>query len=88
MLSKKLLAQMLTMSLACLLSLPAMAQASGGEVRGLVTDQSGSVLPEARVTLSIDTKMANDTSSFAEVLTVKSTNLNRKDLTRENSANV
>jgi hypothetical protein len=88
MLSKKLLAQMLTMSLACLLSLPAMAQASRGQVRGLVTDQSGSVLPEARVTLSIDTKMANDTSSFAEVLTVKSTNLNRKDLTRENSANV
>jgi hypothetical protein len=88
MLSKKLLAQMFTVSLACLLSLPAMAQASRGQVRGLVTDQSGSVLPEARVTLSIDTKMANDTSSFAEVLTVKSTNLNRKDLTRENSANV
>jgi hypothetical protein len=52
MLSKKLLAKMLTMSLASLLSLPAMAQASRGQVRGLVTDQSGSVLPGAKVTLS------------------------------------
>ena len=50
MLSKKLLAQLLTVSLACLLSLPAMAQ-SRGQVRGLVTDQSGSVLPGAKVTL-------------------------------------
>jgi hypothetical protein len=88
MLSKKLLAEVSTVSLACLLSLPAMAQASRGLVRGLVTDQSGSVLPEVGLTPSIDTKMANGTSSFAEVLTVKSTNLNRKDLTRENSANV
>ena len=52
MLSKKLLMQMVTMSLACLLSLPAMAQAVRGQVRGLVTDQSGSVLPGAKVTLS------------------------------------
>ncbi|HEY4046400.1 MAG TPA: TonB-dependent receptor [Acidobacteriaceae bacterium] len=52
MLSKKFLAQMLTMSLACLLSLPAMAQAFRGQVRGLVTDQTGSVLPGAKVTLS------------------------------------
>ena len=51
MLSKKFFAQMLTMSLACLLSLPTMAQAFRGQVRGLVTDQSGSVLPGAKVTL-------------------------------------
>ncbi|MDT7813515.1 MAG: hypothetical protein QOJ42_3431, partial [Acidobacteriaceae bacterium] len=38
--------------LACLLSLPAMAQAVRGQVRGLVTDQSGSILPGAKVTLS------------------------------------
>jgi hypothetical protein len=50
MLSKKFFAQMLTMSLACLLSLPAMAQAIRGQVRG-ITDQSGSVLPGAKVTL-------------------------------------
>ncbi len=46
------LAYSLTMLLACLLSLPAMAQAVRGQVRGLVTDQSGSVLPGAKVTLS------------------------------------
>src|SRR3984957_12893713 len=51
MLSRKLLARMLMLPLACLLSLPAMAQASRGQVRGLVTDQSGSVLPGAKVTL-------------------------------------
>ena len=50
--SKKYIAYSLTMSLACLLSLPAMAQAVRGQVRGLVTDQSGSVLPGAKVTLS------------------------------------
>ena len=52
MLSTKLLTQMLTVSLGCLLSLPAMAQAVRGQVRGLVTDQTGSVLPGAKVTLS------------------------------------
>ena len=97
MLSKKFFAQMLTMSFACLLSLPAMAQAFRGQVRGLVTDQSGSVLPGAKVTLlnpntgvSLPKQQRNlhQMSSFAEVLTDKSTNLNRKDLTRENSANV
>ena len=51
MMSKKLVAQMVTLALACLLSLPAMAQASRGQVRGLVTDQTGSVLPGAKVTL-------------------------------------
>jgi hypothetical protein len=95
MLSKKFFAQM--MSFACLLSLPAMAQAVRGQVRGLVTDQSGSVLPGAKVTLlNINTGVSlpkqqrnlHQMSSFAEVLTDKSTNLNRKDLTRENSANV
>ena len=52
MLSKKFLVQMLTVPLTCLLSLPAMAQAFRGQVRGLVTDQTGSVLPGAKVALS------------------------------------
>ena len=49
MLSKKYIAYSLMGLLACLLSLPAMAQAVRGQVRGLVTDQSGSVLPGAKV---------------------------------------
>ena len=94
---KKYIAYSLMGLLACLLSLPAMAQAFRGQVRGLVTDQSGSVLPGAKVTLlNINTGVSlpkqqrnlQQMSSFAEVLTDKSTNLNRKDLTRENSANV
>ena len=52
MLSRKVLAQVLLTSLACVLSLPAMAQNFRGQVRGLVTDQAGAVLPEAKVTLS------------------------------------
>ena len=51
-LSKKYIAYSLIGLLACLLSLPAMAQAFRGQVRGLVTDQTGSVLPGAKVTLS------------------------------------
>ena len=48
-LSKKYIAYSLMGLLACLLSLPAMAQAVRGQVRGLVTDQTGSVLPGAKV---------------------------------------
>src|ERR1700722_18042493 len=64
MLSRKLLARMLMLPLACLLSLPAMAQAVRGQVRGLVTDQTGSVLPGARVTLlNVNTGVVTTKSS-------------------------
>ena len=52
MLSKKFTVPVLTMLVGCLLSLPAMAQNFRGQVRGLVTDQGGAVLPEARVALA------------------------------------
>ena len=51
MVSRKFVPQLLAALLVCLLSLPVLAQTFRGQVRGLVADQTGSVLPGAKVTL-------------------------------------
>ena len=51
MVSRKPVLQFLVVLLVSLLSLPALAQNFRGQVRGLVADQSGSVLPGAKVIL-------------------------------------
>src|SRR5579885_2382241 len=49
---RKSILQWLVVLLAGLLSLPAMGQNFRGQVRGVVADQSGSVIPGAKVTLA------------------------------------
>lgn len=49
--SRRFVPQLLVGMLVCLLSLPALAQTFRGQVRGVVADQTGSILPGATVTL-------------------------------------
>ena len=57
---RKLLAYSLTGLFALLLNSVGIAQTSRGQVRGVVTDQSGSVLPNAKVILAnVDTGVVN-----------------------------
>ncbi len=51
MLSRKTVPQLLAALIVCLLSLPVLAQNFRGQVRGVVADQSGSVIPGAKVIL-------------------------------------
>ena len=52
MVSRKFVPQLLAVLLVGLLSLPALAQTFRGQVRGLVADKTGSVIPGAKVTLA------------------------------------